>query len=338
MKRIAKRAYAASSATLVAASFGLGYFARPAQAAAPGEIVLGDIVVMRLRVGSGKLSLQERGDLVQERINKVLAIKDVTAKDVRVAEEKAGPTIYVRDIKLITIDQPTADAAQLTPLELAKNWAHRLAGIVDQVNVMIPADRIPKPEPTPEEVPVPPTENPPTTPPATQPAQPATPTTPPATTPAQPATPPAQPAAPTTPPAPTEPPATPAAPPAAPATPAKPEGNKTVTTESGLQYEDLTVGDGPSPTKGQAVTVHYTGTLTDGTKFDSSRDRNQPFTFTIGVGQVIKGWDEGVLSMKVGGRRKLTIPANLGYGANGAGGVIPPNATLVFDVELISVK
>lgn len=322
MKRIAKRAYAASSAALVAASFGLGYFARPAYAVAPGEIVLGDIVVMRLRVGSGKLGLQERGDLVQERINKILAIKDVTAKDVRVAEEKAGPTIYVRKIKLITIDQPTADAAQMTPLSLAKNWAHRLAGIVDQVNVMIPASRIPKPEPKPE--PVTPTEAPPTTPPATQPAQPATPATPPAT--------------PTTPPATTPPAPAPATPPAAPAPPQKPEGTKTVTTESGLQYEDLTVGDGPSPTKGQAVVVHYTGTLTDGTKFDSSRDRNQPFTFTIGVGQVIKGWDEGVLSMKVGGRRKLTIPADLGYGARGAGGVIPPNATLIFDVELIAVK
>lgn len=111
-----------------------------------------------------------------------------------------------------------------------------------------------------------------------------------------------------------------------------------VTTASGLQYEDLVVGDGPEPVKGRGVTVHYTGTLTDGSKFDSSRDRNQPFTFTIGVGQVIAGWDEGVASMKVGGRRTLTIPAALGYGARGAGGVIPPNATLIFDVELIAVK
>ena len=110
-----------------------------------------------------------------------------------------------------------------------------------------------------------------------------------------------------------------------------------ITTSSGLQYQDITVGTGASPVRGKQVTVHYTGTLVDGKKFDSSRDRNDPFTFIIGVGQVIKGWDEGVASMKVGGRRILTIPADLGYGARGAGGVIPPNATLVFDVELLSV-
>ena len=112
----------------------------------------------------------------------------------------------------------------------------------------------------------------------------------------------------------------------------------TITTESGLKYIDLVEGTGASPNRGQRVMVHYTGTLEeDGTKFDSSRDRNQPFTFTIGVGQVIQGWDEGVGTMKVGGRRKLTIPPDLGYGDRGAGGVIPPNATLIFDVELLRI-
>jgi len=111
-----------------------------------------------------------------------------------------------------------------------------------------------------------------------------------------------------------------------------------VTTDSGLQYTDLTQGDGALPEKGQTVEVHYTGTLEDGTKFDSSRDRDRPFKFKIGVGQVIKGWDEGVASMQVGGRRKLVIPSELAYGSRGAGGVIPPNATLVFDVELLGVS
>jgi peptidylprolyl isomerase len=110
------------------------------------------------------------------------------------------------------------------------------------------------------------------------------------------------------------------------------------TTPSGLQYEDIVVGEGASPTKSRSVSVHYTGTLTDGSKFDSSRDRGRPFTFTIGDGQVIKGWDEGVMDMKVGGRRILTIPSALGYGAQGAAGVIPPNATLIFDVELLGVQ
>ncbi len=109
------------------------------------------------------------------------------------------------------------------------------------------------------------------------------------------------------------------------------------TTDTGLAYEDLEVGTGAVPTQGQTVTVHYTGTLENGEKFDSSRDRNRPFSFTIGVGQVIKGWDEGVSTMRVGGRRKLVIPPDLGYGPRGAGGVIPPNSTLIFDVELIRV-
>ncbi len=110
------------------------------------------------------------------------------------------------------------------------------------------------------------------------------------------------------------------------ATPSGAGDQATVTTPSGLKYVDLMEGTGASPQTGQTVVVHYTGTLEDGTKFDSSRDRNQPFQFKIGVGQVIKGWDEGVGSMKVGGRRQLIIPSELGYGARGAGGVIPPNA------------
>ena len=109
------------------------------------------------------------------------------------------------------------------------------------------------------------------------------------------------------------------------------------TTPSGLVYEELTVGEGAEAASGQRVTVHYTGWLTDGTKFDSSVDRGDPFVFNLGKGQVIKGWDEGVAGMKVGGRRKLTIPPSLGYGARGAGGVIPPNATLTFEVELLEV-
>ncbi|MEO1069187.1 MAG: FKBP-type peptidyl-prolyl cis-trans isomerase, partial [Cyanobacteria bacterium J06638_6] len=110
-----------------------------------------------------------------------------------------------------------------------------------------------------------------------------------------------------------------------------------ITTDSGLQYVDLVEGTGAMPQAGQRVTVHYTGTLEDGTKFDSSRDRGRPFSFQIGVGQVIKGWDEGVGTMRVGGRRKLVIPSELGYGSRGAGGVIPPNATLIFDVELLRI-
>ena len=110
-----------------------------------------------------------------------------------------------------------------------------------------------------------------------------------------------------------------------------------VTTPSGLKYQEIVVGTGAQPQVGQTVVVHYTGWLTDGKKFDSSVDRGQPFKFVLGRGMVIKGWDEGLSTMKVGGKRKLTIPPELGYGPRGAGGVIPPNATLVFDVELIDV-
>jgi FKBP-type peptidyl-prolyl cis-trans isomerase FkpA len=106
----------------------------------------------------------------------------------------------------------------------------------------------------------------------------------------------------------------------------------------GLKFTDDQVGTGAEAQKGKTVAVHYTGWLADGTKFDSSRDRNQPFSFPLGQGQVIKGWDEGVAGMKVGGKRTLVIPPDLGYGARGAGGVIPPNATLKFEVELLDVK
>ena len=109
------------------------------------------------------------------------------------------------------------------------------------------------------------------------------------------------------------------------------------TTASGLVIEELEVGTGAEATAGQQVQVHYTGWLTDGKKFDSSKDRNDPFVFGLGASQVIAGWDEGVQGMKIGGQRTLLIPANLGYGARGAGGVIPPNATLQFDVELLGV-
>ena len=115
-----------------------------------------------------------------------------------------------------------------------------------------------------------------------------------------------------------------------------PSGKET-TMPDGLKMEEQVVGTGAEAGDGMTVSVHYTGWLTNGTKFDSSRDRNEPFEFVLGKGQVIRGWDEGVKGMKVGGKRKLTIPPDLGYGAAGAGGVIPPNATLVFDVELLGV-
>lgn len=120
------------------------------------------------------------------------------------------------------------------------------------------------------------------------------------------------------------------------ASPTKVTG-KPVSTVSGLQYWDIVVGTGTTAVAGKNVSVHYTGWLTDGKKFDSSVDRGQPFNFPLGGGRVIKGWDEGVAGMKVGGKRQLRIPPELGYGARGAGGAIPPNATLIFDVELLEV-
>jgi peptidylprolyl isomerase len=120
------------------------------------------------------------------------------------------------------------------------------------------------------------------------------------------------------------------------------EAGKAVTTPSGLQYTDTKVGTGASPRRGQICVMHYTGWLyqngAKGQKFDSSVDRGKPFEFPIGTGRVIAGWDEGVATMKVGGKRTLIIPPDLGYGARGAGGVIPPNATLIFEVELLEVK
>lgn len=122
-----------------------------------------------------------------------------------------------------------------------------------------------------------------------------------------------------------------------PATPA-PAAGQAVTTPSGLKYLDIAVGTGAAPVPGKLVSVHYTGWLENGTKFESSRDTGHPIDFTIGAGQVIPGWDEGVMTMKVGGKRKLTIPPQLAYGASGAGDKIPPNATLVFEVELVDAQ
>ena len=113
---------------------------------------------------------------------------------------------------------------------------------------------------------------------------------------------------------------------------------RSTTTTNGLVIEDMIDGGGDEAVAGKRVSVHYTGWLTDGRKFDSSKDRNDPFEFPLGAGHVIAGWDQGVAGMKVGGTRRLTIPPQLGYGARGAGGVIPPNATLVFEVELLAVR
>ncbi len=128
-----------------------------------------------------------------------------------------------------------------------------------------------------------------------------------------------------------------------PKSPATTDTKMNTKTDSGLEYQDLVVGTGAQASAGQQVSVHYTGWLQNpdgsaGTKFDSSLDRGQPFNFPLGGGRVIRGWDEGVAGMKVGGKRRLVIPAALGYGARGAGGVIPPNATLIFDVELLGVR
>jgi peptidylprolyl isomerase len=112
---------------------------------------------------------------------------------------------------------------------------------------------------------------------------------------------------------------------------------ETIQTATGLEYVEIAEGTGAQPKPGDSVSVHYTGWLKSGEKFDSSRDRGQPLVFPLGRGRVIKGWDEGVASMKVGGKRKLIIPAHLGYGDRGAGGVIPPGATLIFEVELVGI-
>ena len=119
--------------------------------------------------------------------------------------------------------------------------------------------------------------------------------------------------------------------------PDTPDAQGFVTTKTGLKYKDFEVGQGQFPSPGRKVSVHYTGWLTNGQKFDSSVDRGQPFEFVLGASQVIKGWDEGVVTMRIGGKRRLIIPPQLGYGDRGAGGVIPPGATLVFDVQLLGV-
>lgn len=131
---------------------------------------------------------------------------------------------------------------------------------------------------------------------------------------------------------------TPSAPQAMPTTAAPITSNAPRTTASGLIIETLATGSGPAAKSGDKVSVHYTGWLTNGTKFDSSRDRNEPFSFRLGTGHVIPGWDEGVAGMQPGGKRRLTVPAHLAYGSRGAGGVIPPNAVLIFEVELLAIQ
>jgi len=398
----------------------------------PGEIDLAGETILRLRVGTEKLSLEERTALVQQRLIEILSVQDLTGSDVAVRALKAGPTIYVRGQKFLTVDKATAAASQMSPEALAAAWARRLAAVLPHVNARFGSTSAPA---TPGTLPLGGgAEAAPASPPSAPPGRSdslvnvvardrqfstlvkalqaaglasalkgAGPFTLLAPTNAAFAKLPKGTLADLLKPANKEkladllryhvvpgrygakdvaaaeknPVAAPTLLPGgrvrvtvsgggkritvnnaarvvradipasngvihainAVLTPPSEAAKKgaIVTSESGLQYEELQVGTGPSPTRGQKVTVHYTGTLTDGTKFDSSRDRAQPFSFTIGVGQVIKGWDEGVMSMKVGGRRKLTIPPDLGYGARGAGGVIPPNATLVFDVELLGV-
>lgn len=118
----------------------------------------------------------------------------------------------------------------------------------------------------------------------------------------------------------------------------KKENSGEITTSSGLKYADIVIGTGESPLPGQIVTIHYTGMLLDGKQFDSSRDRMTPYSFTLGAGQTLAGWEEGVVTMKVGGKRKLIVPPNLAYGSTGVGKTIPPYATVVFEIELLDVK
>ena len=313
--------YLVPGAALLALS--LAAVSAPARAAEPGDILVEKTVVVHLRAATPAASTA-RAKAVQAQIKTALALPDLSGSDVTVRPTPSGPAIFVRTVRILTIDPPTAASEETSPALLASIWARRLADGLNLAAAQRPKTASKQAGVALGGLGFETAQRPKTAAPAKPPTFgfPADKTKPGGVTLADRA--PAAPAA-------------PAEPTHAPA-PAPGKEKKMNTTESGLQYEDMVIGDGPSPTAGRAVTVHYTGTLTDGTKFDSSRDRNQPFTFVIGVGQVIKGWDEGVMSMKVGGRRKLTIPASLGYGASGAGGVIPPNATLIFDVELLGVK